>query len=276
MQARLATIQDHGQLTKFYSCYYPSGHPLYNQNFWAWMFTNPAYGQCIVVENEAKEIIGHMGCIQAGGLVWLVNILVDTNYRKQNIPDILFDAARQFGPLAVAVANDAGASLLRRKKWHEQPLLQRWIWTRPNTDFQNDPDFFTTKQPPVGLQKPNGYLWQQPHLQSVAFSWGDIAQLALSAGGLRLVTCNDPKACVAWAMEHGCNWIDFVTSDTNAAMQIALQDALFFQHENFPWYLNPPDFSRKVTLNWFTENPLPEGFIFDRSMADMTRIGSID
>lgn len=276
MQARIATIQDHGQLTKFYSCYYPSGHPLYNHEFWTWMFTNPAYGQCIVVENKAKEIVGHMGFVQAGGLVWLVNILVDVNHRHQNIPDILFDVARGYGPLAVAVANDAGASLLRRKKWQEQQLLQRWIWTRPNTDFQNNKDFFKAIQQPADLQKPEGYLWQQPYLQSVAFNWGDIAQLALNAGGLRLVTCNNPKACVAWAMDNGCNWIDFVTSNTNAAMQHALQDANFSCNESFPWYLNPPEFNRKVTLNWFTENQLPEGFVFNRSMADMTRIGSID
>lgn len=276
MQARLVTIQDHGQLNDFYRCYYPAGHPLYNQDFWQWMFTNPAYGQCIVVENEANEIIGHMGFIQAGGFVWLVNILVDTNYRQQNIPDILFDAARQFGPLAVAVANDAGASLLRRKQWHEQPLLQRWIWTRPNSDYQNDPTFFKSVKQPYDVQNPEGYLWQQPHLKSAVFAWGDIAQLALDAGGIRMVTCKHPSACVHWAMDRDFNWIDFVTSDTSAAMQNALLQANFSHIENFPWYLNPPDFNRKVSLNWFTEKTLPEGFVFNRTMADMTRVGRID
>lgn len=276
MQARIATLQDHEQLIHFYNCYYPQGHPLYKKEFWKWMFTNPDYGQCIVVENQAKKIVGHMGIIKAGGLVWLVNILVDIQFRGQHIPDILFETAGQYGPLAVAVANDAGASLLRRKKWHEHPPLHRWLWTRPNKDFTKDKDFFKPIQQPVDLPKPAGYLWQQPYLQGVAFEWGDIAQLALNTGGLRLVTCNNVAACVNWAIHMGCNWIDFVTSSTDATLQQSLERSGFVRNDAFPWYLNPPDFNRKVTLNWFTEKPLPAGFVFDRSMADMTRVGSID
>lgn len=276
MQVRIASIQDHGRLKELYSSYYPMGHPLYHHEFWKWMFTNPAYGQCLLVENEANEIVGHMGFVQAGGLIWLVNILVAANYRQQNIPDVLFDAARKFGPLAVAVANDAGATLLRRKEWQEHPLLQRWIWTHPDKDFHKDRDFFTPVSTPGDIEKPVGYLWQQPMLQSATLPCGDIAQLALDAAGVRLVTCHQPNQCVAWAKENGFNWIDFVTSDTDSAMQNALLQANFTSIEDFPWYLNPPDLKRKVTLNWFTEKPLPSGIVFNRSMADMTRVGRID
>jgi hypothetical protein len=275
MYLKKATIQDHPRLKKLYDTYYPANHPLYHITFWEWMFGNPSYGTCWIVADDNDEVIGHMGAIKGGEMVWLVNILIKKIYSGKGITTMLMDAARASGPLAVAVANKAGAALLHKKNWLEHPQLERWIWTMPGSSYQKDPAFFSPIPLLPDLPKPDGYFWQQPFLQSIQFPWGDVASLSKKSGGLRLVSINNPSACIKWACEYGIMWMDWV-GQTNFDTQRLLLKNGFAHLDDFPWYVDPIERSRNVELNLFSENPFPEGFKFYRNYADLTRIGYID
>jgi hypothetical protein len=238
------------------------------------MFTNPEYGQCIIVENDSDNIIGHVGAVKGGGLVWLVNILINRSYSNTGVVAKLFETARQMGELAVAVANDAGSGLLRKKNWIEHPNLQRLVWIHPGKQVEPDASFFSPLLEPFDLPAVHGYFWQQPFLESVLFPWGDMAIVARRSGGIRLVTVKQPALCTAWAIENNIRWMDWVGSAHDETI------ANIFNHgwqeiPSFPWFLDPLDLSRKISLNFFTEHPLPSDFRFLRTYADMTRVGMI-
>jgi hypothetical protein len=238
------------------------------------MFTNPEYGQCIIVENESGNIIGHVGAVKGGGLVWLVNILIDRSYSNSGVVAKLFDAARQMGGLAVAVANEAGSGLLRKKNWIEHLNLQRLVWIHSGMDTAFSEVFFTPLQQPFDLPPAQGYFWRQPFLESILFPWGDTALVARRTGGIRMVTVKQPALCIEWAIENNIRWMDWVGSAHDETIAV-ISNHGWKEMPSFPWFLDPLDLSRKITLNLFTENPLPSDFHFLRTYADMTRVGMI-
>lgn len=274
MNVTIASGKDYTKLVMFYASYFPAKHPLFHFAFWDWMFANPDYGKCIIVENEQGEIIGHVGAVKGGSLVWLVNILIDKNYSGQGVVTLLFEKARQFGPLAVAVANEAGSALLQKKKWIKHANLRRMIWVHPSLSNEQNGSLFNPLVQDFELPKVQGYFWQQPFLESLQFPWGDTAVVSRKSGGIRWVTIHQPALCISWAMENNIGWMDWV-GDAYDITASTIVDYEWKEMPSFPWFLDPLDQTRKVELNLFTEQPLPTNFRFLRIYADMTRVGMI-
>lgn len=270
-----ATLHDFTRLQTFYASYYPAGHPLFNEAFWRWMYLHEPYGICLIAQNEDGEIVGHLGCVQGGGRTWLVNILINKKYSGFGMIEMLFNAARKRGPLTVAVANEAGAGLLRKKGWTEAEPLQRLIWIHPSLRHQQiDNHFFKPYIMDVDLPKPTGHFWKQPHLHGIQLADGSTAVLASKTSGLRLIDVVNMQTVIDWAITNKIRWMDWVGSSHDSLVQkLAKQD--FTNITSFPWFLDPVDFNRSIQLNLFSEVPLSADFLFHRTYADMTRIGKI-
>lgn len=272
--ASIATVDDYSEILPFYAAYFPEKHPLFHAPFWEWMFTNPEYGQCIIAKNEFGEIVGHVGAVKGGGLVWLVNILINRQYSGKGVVSLLFETARKFGDLGVAVANESGSGLLRKKKWIEHDHLRRMIWIHPSMSGNMNASLFIPLHVEFMLPKAEGYFWEQPFLESVQLPWGDVAAVSRRSGGIRWVTVDEPDLCAAWAEQNNILWMDWVGDTKNeTASRIAIKG--WRELPEFPWFLDPLDLSRKVELNLFTEKPIPEDLRFLRTYADMTRVGMI-
>lgn len=268
---RYASFSDHAALSELYRTYYPSNHPLFYPVFWQWQFGPATGGQCIVALDGDGKVAGHLGVVPGGGLAWLINILVRRTGDMPGLIAAMFDLARTQGPLAVALANPAGAALLQKRGWHRQPNLRRLIWISPAVQHLPVAAVLAPVALSAGLTRPASGFYQQPLLESAVLPGGDECLLQAAVGGLRLVSFDAVEQSLAWAQANGWRWADAVVS-TDEDEQWLLAHGFQYQPD-FPWFVNPPDFSRTVELNFFTEEPLPAGFRFSRLYADMSRIG---
>lgn len=272
---RIATATDYPKLVEFYRQYYPLGHPLYHLPFWQWQFGEAGMGKCILAENEAGELAGHVGSVPGGGQNFLINILVSKSLTSAGLIGALFDAARNFGPLTVAVANAAGAGLLRKKGWQRHYDLLRYIWVHPDKKNQaTDKSFFSPIDLPPGSRQPDGLYWQQPFLQSFEWAHGNCGVSAAHVGGLRIYEAGALDALHTQAADTGIRWMDMVVS-WNDPLGLALEQHGWQLRPGFPWFIQPLDLSRQIELNLFSETGLINGFMFSRQFADMGRVGSI-
>lgn len=272
---RFASIDDHERLVQFYRSYYKAGHPLYDLSFWKWQYGNEETGRSIIAEKKDSEIIGHIGCNFGGGMVWLINILINREYSGHGLTTAFFDLARTLGPIAVAVANAAGQALLAKKQWYRHADLQRLVLVNPaiaNRPIQEWVQSINLSS--TAIQKPEGNYWQQPGLNGMMMNDGSTAVVQQDAGGLRVVDLVDADALAAQAWELGFSWVDYIAS-WNHPMVTGLLKKGWKVGSALPWYLNPVDFNMQIVLNVFSEEPLDKNFLFHRSYADLGRVGRI-
>lgn len=272
---RYAKAEDYPDMAEFFKTYYKPGHPLYNFEFWQWQYGNPQTGGSIVAINQKGKIVGHMGCLKTGAMVWLMNIVVAPIYSSMGVITRFFDAARQIGPIAVAVANPAGQGVLQKKQWYRYADLNRFVLVNPamaHLPVQQWVQPLNIQKP--GWPKPAGHFWQQPGLEGFLMPDGSTAVWQAAAGGLRIVDIVNPAKLAEEAWVLGFSWIDYVAS-WNHPLGRTLEKAGWTTRSPLPWYLNPVDFNMVVPLNLFSEEPLPRDFLFNRSFADMARVGSL-
>lgn len=272
---RYATAEDYPEMAEFFKIYYKPGHPLYKFEFWQWQYGNPERGSSILAINERGKIVGHMGCCKGGSLVWLMNIVVDRIYSSMGVITRFFDAAREYGPIAVAVANPAGQGVLQKKQWYRYADLQRYVLVNPKLANRPVEDWVQPLQlvKPVG-QNPGGHYWEQPGLDGILMADGSTAVWQPYSGGLRIVDIQNHAELAEQAWALGFNWIDYVASWNHPLCRV-LEKAGWTARSALPWYLNPVDFNMIVPLNLFSEEALPRDFLFHRTYADMARVGSL-
>jgi hypothetical protein len=268
-------LDDHDRLTHFYETYYKQGHPLFNKYFWQWQYGSRENARSIIAELDNGDIIGHMGCSEGGGIIWLINILIDKQYSGHGLTTAFFDKARSLGPIAVAMANNAGQALLAKKKWYRYADLQRFVLINPSLAEAPKESWVQPFDIEIdAFERPLGHFWDQPGIDGIQFGDGSNGVVQKPVGGLRMIDMNDVTTIASKAWELGFRWVDHIAS-WNDPIVPSLQKNNWRNDTDMPWYLNPVDFNVKVVFNLFSEEPLPKDFLFRRSYADLGRVGKL-
>lgn len=277
MITREATIEDWGKLYHFFSKIYRKNHPLHKEAFWNWQFGDAEYGRSFICLNEKNEVVGHVGANFGGGMAWIINVYLDSEYRGKGILSRLYELARSYYPLAATAANEAGLGLYQNMRWFRYHDLIRFVKINPKIS-QISIEVVCQK---VEIQIDNlivsdSYYFRQPGVKGVKFDCGSTAISQAEVGGLRIVDLENLENIEEKAWDLGYLWVDYITSWNDLKTRNLKNNGWLEDFKSVvPWRLNPIEEGYFCDITFLSEEPLSREFIVHRSFSDHGRIGSL-
>jgi hypothetical protein len=273
LDVRVAEARDYPSLRDLFVEVYKPGHPLLVERFWDWQFGDVEFGRSCA-SFDGDRLVGHVGAMFAGGVSWIINVYVNSDYRGHGLLRRMYDLARSFAPLAACNVNRAGLDMYRNMGWIRYADLVRYVAVNPS--------------PPAGalLDAVDGldgwpaaageHYWDQPGIAGVVAPDGSTAVDQLWQGGLRVVDLEDPAGLLEACWSAGVRWVDFVTSWIDPRCRdLDRQGWLPEDDGPLPWRLNPVVEGSRAHLPMLSEEPLPADFIVRRTYSDHGRVGSL-
>jgi GNAT superfamily N-acetyltransferase len=275
MEIREAKNTDWQQLFKFYSRIYRANHPLQKFVFWEWQYNDKEYGRSFICISDG-EIVGHVGANFGGGVAWIINVYLDSEFRGRGILAKMYEMARNYMPLAATAANEAGLGLYRNMRWIRYHDLLRFVKINPKVVSNDIRDICANIQVHVGEYRYNdSHYFKQPGLTGIKIgNFTGVSQPEV--GGLRIVDFEKIEEVEKAAWQLGYNWIDFTTSWNDMRVR-DLENWGWCIDKNsiVPWRLNPIEPGRYCDTTFLSEMPLKNDFIVHRSYSDHGRVGSL-
>lgn len=271
---REATLRDWPMVEAFFTRNYRKNHPWQRREYFAWMIERSDWGHSFIGIQEDR-IIGHMAMNMGGGMVWMLNLLIEEEWRGRGIARAFHGLARSYGPLAATNANRAGHGMYRLMNWIRYCDLQRFVAVNPRERDENR--LLEPVDVEVSWPTPSGnHYWKQPGLIGAQLSSGNAAVRQDAVGGLQLIDLADPGAALEEAWTAGYRWVDFMTSWNDPLCRV-LEDTGWFVNERcpVPWFLNPVVPGSVARVSLLSEDPLPKDLIVKRSYCDHGRVGSL-
>lgn len=275
-EVKRATILDYEFLFDFYNEIYPKEHPLKNIDFWDWQYGNKINGSAYIVLSENK-IFGQVGAYFNDNIAWIINVYLKEETRGMGFLNQMYEMARDdYGLLAATSANTAGLGLYRNMGWIRYANLERMILLNPKVRDNELKSIFSNVDS-FPLKKPNGnHYWSQPGLFCHTLSDGSTGIVQAELGGFRFVEIVNPNLATEELWSLGLKWCDYVSSWNDKKLTSLSKQGWYKQMEiNFPWYLNPLDFSKKFEVTFLSEQPLSSDYICKRYNSDHGRVGSL-
>lgn len=270
-RVRVAESDDWPKLATFFDRAYRERHPLRKREFWEWRFGDREHGRSIVVD-DGEYIVGHSGAAIAGGYVWMINVWLGEEARGQGLLRRMYDAAREFGPLAAASVNRAGLDMYRNMGWTRYADLHRYVAVNPAAGDLLAP---VSIDPEWGRAEGDHY-WDQPGIVGYHLPDGSTAVDQLLQGGLRVIDLVNPVACAKAAFAAGVTWLDFVTSWADPLCRTIDREAWVHEDDSsLPWRMDPVIKNSKAHISVLAEKSLPSDFIVSRRFSDHGRIASL-
>lgn len=277
MITREATIEDWEELHHFFSRIYRKNHPLQNKEFWNWQFGDAQFGRSFICINEEDKIVGHVGANFGGGLAWMINAYLDSNYRGKGILTQLYALARNYYPLAATAANEAGLGLYQNMQWYRYHDLLRFVKINPAVS-STDTDMVCRK---IDVQiedllYTDTHYFKQPGIKGVKFDCGSTAVSQSEVGGLRIVDLENINNIEKKAWKLGYLWIDYITSWNDLkTKELKANNWLEDYKTCVPWRLNPLEKDYFCDITFLSEKCINNKLIVHRSYSDHGRIGSL-
>jgi GNAT superfamily N-acetyltransferase len=271
---REATLRDWPMLEAFFTRNYRKNHPFQKREYFAWLIERSDWGHSFAAIHE-NRVVAHVAMNMAAGLVWMLNLFVEEEWRGRDATRALYSLARSYGPLANTNANLAGNNMHRLMNWIRYLDLQRFVAVNPRERDHSrllDPVDVRAAWPPAS----GSHYWKQPGLIGAQLSSGNTAVREDRVGGLRIIDLADPAAALREAWSAGYRWVDFMTSWNDPLCRL-LEKAGWFVNDlcPVPWLLNPvvPGSVARVSLT--SEYPLRKDLIVKRRYCDHGRVGSL-
>ncbi|ARV05507.1 hypothetical protein BTO04_01815 [Polaribacter sp. SA4-10] len=278
MKIREATIEDWGELYKFYKRIYRENHPLQNKKFWVWQYGNVKQGKAFICLNDIGEVVGHVGANFGNNIAWIINVYLDLEFRGKGVLRQLYDLAREYYPLAATAANDAGLGLYRNMKWIRYYDLVRYVKINPKVKSPTTENICLPIELELySISYNEGHYFNQPRMNGVKIN-NSTGVAQLKVGGLRLVDIDveEIKLTEKKAWELGFLWIDYITSWNDLKIKEFEKNNWVLDYKSVvPWRLNPIEKDYFCDITFLSEKPLDNKFIVNRSYSDHGRIGSI-
>lgn len=277
MIIREAKSQDWSNLSEFYRSIYREHHPLHNRDFWEWQYGDKIFGRSFICINSENKIVGHVGANFQGGLAWIINVFLDSNYRGQGILGKLYNLAREYYPLAATAANEAGLGLYRNMGWIRYYNLVRYVAINPLYPTATVSEICQPIN--VEIEQFNitdTHYFRQPTITGLILNDGSRAVSQEDVGGLRVLSIEDLQNLECQAWELGYKWMDFITSWNDLNIKKLEASGWLLDYKTVvPWQLNPLNKDYFCDITFLSEEPLPKDFIVHRNHSDHGRIGSI-
>ena len=272
VEVRCATPADGGAVVDFFRRNYRRGHPFQSMEYWEWHCDPEGERESYLALADGR-VVGHLASNLGGGLVWVLQLLLEESYRGAGVVRRLYALARMRGSLATTNANAIAHRMYRKMGWIRTCDLQRYVVTRAGVEAASAvaPVVVDAKR----FTPPRGHYWRQPEIIGAAMEGGNVV-LQPEVGGARIVDLRDAQALTGALWSAGFRWADYVTS-WNDPLCTLLEESGWELNEAsaVPWRLDPvvPDSVARISV--LSEDHLPRELVIRRTYCDHGRVGSL-